>query len=85
MKQQDLTGMLARWVYKLQSFKFTVSHRKGKENLVPDALSRIVYGDFAGVELSEAEIGLNSIHFEDPDYRVLLLFLQNATLRGILI
>lgn len=41
MKQPDLSGRLARWVFKFQPYKFSISHRKGKENVVPDALSRI--------------------------------------------
>lgn len=29
MRHPDLSGRLARWVFKLQPFKFTISHRKG--------------------------------------------------------
>lgn len=28
MRQLELTGRLARWVFKLQSYRFTVSHRR---------------------------------------------------------
>lgn len=41
MSQKDLTGRLARWSLKLQGYNFDIQHRKGSENLVPDALSRI--------------------------------------------
>lgn len=41
MRQPNLSGRLARWVLKLQAYQFTISHRKGKDNIVPDALSRI--------------------------------------------
>lgn len=71
MKQQDLTGRLARWVWKLQGFKFSISHRKGKHNVVPDALSRIPCSEVDSLELTEPEIDLNSIHFNDDDYKAL--------------
>jgi RNase H-like domain found in reverse transcriptase/Reverse transcriptase (RNA-dependent DNA polymerase)/Integrase zinc binding domain/Retroviral aspartyl protease len=34
-------GRLCRWALQLQSYDFEIVHRKGKNNLVPDALSRI--------------------------------------------
>lgn len=36
------TGRLARWALRLQPFDFTIIHRKGKDNVVPDFLSRSV-------------------------------------------
>lgn len=36
------TGRLARWSLRLQAFDFTIVHRKGKEHVVPDFLSRSV-------------------------------------------
>lgn len=39
-KQQNLTGRLARWVMKLQQYDFDIKHVNGKNNVVPDALSR---------------------------------------------
>lgn len=38
---KDPTGKLARWMLKLQQYSFDLIHRKGKLNVVPDALSRI--------------------------------------------
>ena len=39
---KDPTGRLARWSVKLQQYNFEVIHRKGREHVVPDALSRAV-------------------------------------------
>lgn len=41
MRQQDLSGRLARWSLKLQGYKFSIEHRKGTQNVVPDMLSRL--------------------------------------------
>lgn len=68
MKQQDLTGRLARWVFKLQGYKFTFSHRKGRDHIVPDALSRIYCDDISAITFSEPEVDLSSPHFFDQDY-----------------
>lgn len=39
---KDPTGRLARWAVKLQQYQYKIVHRKGKEMVVPDALSRSV-------------------------------------------
>jgi len=39
---KDPQGRLARWQLRLQQFDFELVHRRGKENIVPDFLSRSV-------------------------------------------
>lgn len=40
-KLKNPTGRLARWSIRLSQFDFNIIHRKGKEMVLPDALSRI--------------------------------------------
>lgn len=52
----------------MESYKFTISHRKGKKNVVPDTLSRMYENEIASIEHFEPEIDLNSEHFFDDEY-----------------
>lgn len=69
MQQTDLSGRLARWALKLQGFDFVIEHRRGKDNIVPDALSRSFETVIEEVDIEVLpSIDLNSPHFDSPDY-----------------
>lgn len=42
LSMSNPTGRLARWGVRLSSFDFDTKHRKGADNIIPDALSRAV-------------------------------------------
>lgn len=48
---KEPTGKLARWAVKLQQYSFNIIHRKGKLNVVPDALSRITHPEIAAIDI----------------------------------
>jgi len=68
MLQQNVSERLARRIFWLQAFKFTINHRKGKDHIVTDALSRICEPGIDSVEWIGQEFDLNSSAFLDPDY-----------------
>ncbi|KAG6439144.1 hypothetical protein O3G_MSEX000524 [Manduca sexta] len=41
-RNKDPHGRLARWAMRLQQFDYEIVHRKGRYNIVPDALSRAI-------------------------------------------
>lgn len=66
MSQKDLAGRLARWSLKLQGFEFSIEHRKGKLNVVPDALSRVYMEEVAAYPC--LMVDLDSPHFDAEPY-----------------
>lgn len=57
---KDPTGRLARWALRLQPFNYTIVHRKGRENIVADFLSRSV-----PVSVEAVGIGDDSLDFSN--------------------
>jgi hypothetical protein len=54
---KDPLGRVGRWVMRLQAFDFDIVHRKGKDNVVPDCLSRAVAPVQAQLDQLEANSG----------------------------
>lgn len=67
---KDPAGRLARWAVRLQAYNYTLLYRKGKLNVVPDALSRSVgcldlLGDDFSVDKNY--VSLKNKILSDPD------------------
>jgi len=69
MSQKNLSTRLAHWSLKIQGYNFTFEHRKGTDNVVPDALSRVDMVDSITISF---EIDLDSPHFESTEYKNLI-------------
>lgn len=53
---KEPTGKLARWAVKLQQYSFELCHRKGKLNVVPDALSRIPVEEINVLKINDCKL-----------------------------
>lgn len=72
MSQRDLSGRLARWSLKLQAFDFNIEFRKGSENTLADALSRVFAEEIIDTtnydNIGPLHIDMKSAAFLEDDY-----------------
>lgn len=67
MRQSDLNGRLARWSLRLQGFDFSIEHRKGSLQTVPDTLSRLSLDAISPIDV-EPEVDISSPAFDGTIY-----------------
>lgn len=79
MNLENPTGRLARWGCRLSQFNFSIEHRKGKDNVIPDALSRLMKVDVINTtpSPSASDIWFNRVYSgcqsfprNYPNYRI---------------
>jgi transposase InsO family protein len=61
-------GRLARWAMKLEEYNPTIRHRPGKQNVVPDYLSRYPTTSHGSSELEIPELDINFIVTSESGY-----------------
>lgn len=70
LNQKEVKGRLARWIMRIQQYDFVVKHVKGKNNIVPDAISRFPTENLALIDISTTPI--------DPTYEKLKSKIQKS-------
>ena len=79
--QRKLSDRHARWVEYLQDFTFVIRHKKGKENVIADALSRRVHLlNLVKVQVTGFE-SLPDSYSDCPDFGCVLLALSDGPSR----
>lgn len=68
---KDPRGRLSRWAVALQQYDFEIIHRRGKEHVVPDCLSRSVPAVNAVENVNRADITSNDNWYDNLMRRVL--------------
>lgn len=70
LKTNKPSTRLIRWALRLQEFTFAVEYRKGKDNTVPDALSRAPAGGNGGPHLTCATVLSRSCDSPNTDFPI---------------
>lgn len=63
---KNQTGRLARWLTRLAPFDLKIVHTKGKENVIPDCLSRAISEEMEEPEINVAAVEENN----SPDFTI---------------
>lgn len=71
-KIKEPNSRLVRWKLKLEEFDFDIKYRKGKENLVADALSRVEICNFDSDSMTPQVDGEESPTIDDDEFERLL-------------
>lgn len=74
MNLKDLSGRLAIWSLQLQGYNFDIEHRKGKENVVADMLSRLPIVEEIDIENL---LGIETTEFDSEEYLELINTIEN--------
>jgi hypothetical protein len=81
-RMKDPAGKLARWSVKLNQFSFDLVHRKGKLNVVPDALSRLP-AEIAAVDI-DSFLGVNLNDLDESYTRLRDNIIANPSKKSIM-